>query len=111
MTSPASQTAAFIAEHPQFNLRCQLIALQYAVNWVLAEDLVTANHANRIAFATKVINGAIPATLLARVALTDQNIQAAAIADASNAGSAVADQDIDGRIQAMWNALANALVG
>lgn len=108
MAEAPSQTAAFIATHPAFNSRCQLIALQYAVNWVISEDPATASHAARLALATKVINGSISAVLLARIVLTDANIQAAAIADVANAAAAVADANIDGRIQAMWNALAGA---
>lgn len=105
---PPSQLAFELADNIDFNLRCQLIALQFAVNFVLSEDPATANHANRLAFATKIMNGSISPGLIARVVLTDANIQAAAIADFANNGNAVADSNIDGRLQAMWNTLANA---
>lgn len=103
-----SAIAANLASCPDFNRRCQLIAEAYAVNVVLLEDPGTANHVNRAALASKVVSGALSPEVLARVALTDPNIQAAAIADAANNGAAVADVNIDGRLQAVWNALANA---
>jgi len=107
---PASQAAATIAQSSIFNLRCQLIALRYAVNVVLSEGAV-ADHANRLSFALKVINGAISPTLLALVVLTDTTIQATAVADVANMGAAVPDtgaDSIDARLQGIWTALSDS---
>lgn len=113
MSQPASQAAAFIADQPTFNLRCQLIAMQFAVNVVFSEGSGVTDHANRLALALKIVNGQISPNLLARIVLTDTTIQAAAVADVLNLAAAVPDtgaNSIDGRLQAMWNALADALV-
>ena len=108
MAEPPLQKVAEIAANAGFNLRCQMIATVYAVNVVLIESGATSNHANRVALASKVLSGAVPPSLLARVVLGDPTIQAAAIAYYANMAQAVADVNIDGRLQAIWDALANA---
>lgn len=104
----ASQDAATIALNGNFNQRCRMIAAQYAVNVVFVEDAGTANHTARVAFGQKVVTGTIAPDALAFVVLGDPSIQAAAIADLANMAAAVADVNIDGRLQAVWNALSLA---
>jgi hypothetical protein len=103
-----SETIAIIARHPNFNLRCQLIATQFSLNAVAIENGATTNHTNRLAFASMVIKGDVSPEVLARAVLIDANIYAAALADADNIAAAVADSGIDAQLQAVWNALANA---
>jgi hypothetical protein len=109
---PASQAAAYIAAQPNFYSRCGLMAMQYSLNVVFQESTGTTNHASRLSFATKVVNGSISPILLANVVLTDTGIQAVAVADIDNLGAAVPDTgagSIDGRLQAMWDFLSAAL--
>lgn len=110
MADPASLTTALIAQDQFFNWRCQIIAIQYAVNVVLAEDPATANHSARVTLAIGIIQRRIQPDALARIVLTDPFIAAAAIQDAANSARAVADINIDGRLQAVWNELALAAV-
>lgn len=110
MADAPSYIAAFIADQQRFNIRCQIIAIQYAVNVVLAEDPATPNHDARRILAVSIIQGRTQPSSLARIVLTDPFIQAAAIADVANSAMAVADVSIDGRLQAVWNSLALAAV-
>src|SRR5258708_55535 len=102
MADPASLTLALIAQDPLFNVRCLQIALQFAVNFVLTESVNTASHDQRAAFASRILQRRVQPETLALVVLGDQNIAAAAIADLANNARAVADVNIDGRIQATW---------
>lgn len=110
MSDPASLTTAQLAQDQLFNVRCQIIAIQYAVNVVLPENVNTALHAERSALAARVIQRRVSPEMLAQIVLTDPNIAASAIADLANNAKAVADINIDGRIQATWNSLAVAAV-
>lgn len=110
MSDAPSYITAFIADQQKFNIRCQIIAIQYAVNVVLTESASTPSHDARRILAVSVIQGRTTPKSLAQIVLTDPNIQAAAIADLANDAMAVADVNIDGRIQAVWNSLALAAV-
>lgn len=110
MSDPASLTLALLAQDQRFNVRCQQIAFQFAINFVLTENPNTALHAERAALATRILQRRVSADTLAQTVLTDPNIAAAAIADLANNARAVADVDIDGRLQATWNVLASAAV-
>lgn len=108
MADPASLTLALIAQDQRFNVRCLQIALQFAVNFVLAEDPNIALHTERAAFAAHILQRRVQPETLALVVLGDANIAAAAIADVANNARAVADVNIDSRIQNTWNVLALA---
>lgn len=110
MSDPASLTTAQLAQDQLFNSRCQIIAIQYAVNVVLTENANIANHDARVLLAVHVIQRRVSPEMLAQIVLTDPNIAAAAIADVANNARAVADVNIDGRLQATWNSLALAAV-
>lgn len=110
MSDPASLTLSRIAQDQLFNVRCLQIALQFAVNFVLTEDAATPLHAERATLAAHILQRRVQSEILALVVLADQNIAATAIADVANNARAVADGDIDGRIQATWNSLALAAV-
>lgn len=110
MSDPASLTLALIAQDQRFNVRCQQIAIQYAVNYVLTEDAATPLHNERATLAAHILQRRVQPEMLALVVLGDQNIAAAAITDVANNARAVADVNIDGRLQATWNVLALAAI-
>lgn len=108
MSDPASLTLALIAQDQRFNVRCLQIALQFAVNYVLTEDAAMPLHNERATLASRILQRRVQPETLALVVLGDQNIAAAAIQDVDNNARAVADVNIDGRIQGTWNVLALA---
>ena len=109
MSDAPSYTTAFIADQQKFNARVLFIATQLALT-VLAENPNTANHPPRAVFAVKILQRGIRPETLAEIVLADPNIQAAAIADLQNSATAVADIDIQSRLQLVWDSLALAAV-
>lgn len=111
MTSPNSYVLALLAQDMIFNIRCQQIAIQRALNIVLMENQNNvANHTARAGLAQRILQKRIQPDMIAQWVLADPNLQAFAIPDAANHAVVLADQDIDSRIQNVWDALSLAAV-
>lgn len=108
MTTSANYYA--LAQATPFADRCFFVAFQFALNFVVSEDPGTSNHTNRVALANKVVSDRLAHSILATAVLTDTGLQAKLGPDpnAVGVGDAITDQDMDGRLQAQWNALSNA---
>lgn len=93
------------ASDPVYYTRVAFIALKAAQN-VAAEDPGTANHANRVAYAGRVLTGADKALLLA-LHIAASNATIASTLESSG-GEAVPDGDIEYAMGQIWDARANA---
>lgn len=93
------------ASDPVFYTRVAFIALKSAQN-VAAEDPATANHANRVAYAGRVLTGNDKALLIA-LHIAASNATIAATLE-SGGGDAVPDGDIEFAMGQIWDARANA---
>jgi hypothetical protein len=93
------------ASRPSFYTRVAFIALKSAQN-VAAEDPGTANHANRVAYAGRVLTGDDKALLLAlHIAASNPTIAGTL---ESSGGDAVPDNDIEFAMGQIWDARSNA---
>jgi hypothetical protein len=93
------------ASDPTFYTRVAFIALKAAQN-VANEDPGTANHANRLAYAGRVLTGADKASLLAlHIAASNPTIAGTL---ETGGGDAVPDGDIEFAMGEIWDARANA---
>ncbi len=93
------------ASDPVFYTRVAFIALKAAQN-VSNEDAGTANHANRVAYAGRVLTGADKALLLAlHIAASNPTIAATL---GSDGGDAVPDGDLEYAMGQIWDSRANA---
>lgn len=93
------------ASRPTFYTRVAFIALKSAQN-VAAEDPGTPNHANRAAYAGRVMTGNDKALLIA-LHIAAANATIAATLESSG-GDAVPDGDIEFAMGQIWDARANA---
>ncbi|RWP05111.1 hypothetical protein [Mesorhizobium sp.] len=93
------------ASNPTYYTRVAFIALKAAQN-VAAEDPATANHANRVAYAGRVMTGEDKALLLA-LHIAASNATIAGTLESSG-GDAVPDGDIEYAMGQIWDARANA---
>lgn len=93
------------ASQPTFYSRVAFIALKAAQN-VANEDPATPNHANRVAYAGRVLSGSDKALLLAlHIAASNSTIAAALEA---SGGDAVPDNDLEYAMGQIWDSRANA---
>jgi len=93
------------ASKPTFYSRVAYIALKVAQN-VASEDPGAANHANRVAYSSRIFAGQDNAVLLAQhVVSSNPTIAATMEADGSDA---VPDGDIEFALASIWDARANA---
>lgn len=93
------------ASDPTYYTRVAFIALKSAQN-VAAEDPATPNHANRVAYAGRVLTGDDKALLLA-LHIAASNATIASTLE-SGGGDAVPDGDIEYAMGQIWDARANA---
>jgi hypothetical protein len=91
------------ASDPVFYTRVAFIALKVAQN-VATEDPAAPNHANRIAYCSRIFSGQDKAILLANHVVASN----ATIAAALDAGTAVPDSDIEFALSSIWDARANS---
>ena len=96
------------ASKPVFYTRVAFIALKAAQN-VSNEDPSTGNHANRLAYAGRVLTGEDKALLIA-LHIAASNSTIAATLDSSG-GEAVPDGDLEFAMGEIWDARANAFAG
>ena len=101
----ATKAIIAAASDPVFYTRVAFIALKSAQN-VAAEDPATANHANRVAYAGRVLTGNDKALLIA-LHIAASNATIAATLE-SGGGDAVPDGDIEFAMGQIWDARANA---
>lgn len=93
------------ASDPVYYTRVSFIALKAAQN-VASEDPATDNHANRVAYAGRVLTGDDKALLIAlHIAASNPTIAATLETDG---GDAVPDGDIEYAMGQIWDARANA---
>lgn len=90
---------------PTFYSRVAFIALKVAQN-VASEDPGTANHANRIAYSSRILSGADNAVLLAQHVVSSNPTISATVE--TEGGDAVPDGDIEFALASIWDARANA---
>jgi hypothetical protein len=93
------------ASNPTYYTRVAFIALKAAQN-VANEDPGTANHANRVAYAGRVLTGADKALLIALHIAASNGTIAATLE--SGGGDAVPDGDLEYAMGQIWDARANA---
>lgn len=93
------------ATEPVFYTRVAFIALKAAQN-VASEAPATPNHANRVAYAGRVLTGEDKSLLLA-LHIASSNPTIAATLETSG-GNAVPDGDIEFAMGQIWDARANA---
>jgi hypothetical protein len=85
-----------------------MISYKTAQN-VSSEDAGTANHANRIAYAGRVIvGGDNPKNMAAHIIASNGTIQNAITSNPSLFGSNVPDGDIEFAMASIWDARSNA---
>ena len=101
----ASEEIIAAASDPTFYTRVSFISLKVAQN-VASEDVATANHENRIAYASRVLRGADNA-LLVSMHVASSNPTIAATLE-TEGGSAVPDGDIEFALASIWDARSNA---
>lgn len=94
-----------IAGDSEFQGRCMYALHVTAVN-VMGEDPSTANHAQRVTFATQVINGGLSAYNVAMVVLTANLTSSEATTGSLPGCTAIPDADIQTIITDNFNALA-----
>lgn len=97
------------ASDPVFYTRVAFIALKAAQN-VASEDPGTANHANRLAYAGRVMTGNDKALLIALHIAASNGTIATELDTGSGGGggSAVPDADIEFAMGQIWDARSNA---
>lgn len=93
------------ASHPQFYTRVAFIALKAAQN-VANEAENTPNHANRVAYAGRVLAGNDRALLLALHIAASNGTIAATLE--SSGGDAVPDGDLEYAMGQIWDTRSNA---
>ncbi|WP_046869348.1 hypothetical protein [Microvirga massiliensis] len=93
------------ASQPTFYTRVSFLALKTAQN-VASEDPSTPNHANRLAYANRVLRGEDKALLLALHIAAANNVIAGGLEEVGE--SAIPDADIEFVLSTIWDARANA---
>lgn len=104
----ATQQVIDAASQPTFYTRVSFIALKVA-QYVASEDPATANHANRVAYAGRVLTGLDQALLLA-LNIASSNPTIAATLE-TQGGDAVPDGDIEFAMGQIWDSRSNAYAG
>lgn len=95
---------AIIAEQPSTRSRVEYCLKKAAVA-VMAEAANTASHAERVAYAKKVLSGEASVAHVALAAMTNSTLTAAgAVGTAPNFG--VSDGDLEFTVNSMFNAFA-----
>jgi hypothetical protein len=92
-----------VAGDATWNGRVRQLVIKAAIA-VIAEDVGTVNHANRIAYAKKILAGSVTFAVWATAVLTNATI--AASADPSS----TSDNDLEFTINSMFNAFADSAV-
>lgn len=101
----STQQVIEAASQPTFFTRVAFISLKVAQN-VASEDPSAPNHANRVAYSSRVFTGAESATLLSNhVAAANPTIASTL---ETQGGDAVPDGDIEFALATIWDARANA---
>lgn len=99
------------SRNPEFSGRVLMIATKTAQN-VSSEDPATEHHAERIAYAGRVIRGDDHQQLIAaHVVSSNPTIAAAIDSDPTKYGSNVPDSDIEFALASIWTARALAFAG
>jgi hypothetical protein len=99
------------ARNDEFAARVLFIATKVAQN-VASEDPGTANHANRVDYAARVIRGTDNAKMIAtHVISSNPSIQATITSAPELYGANVPDGDIEFALASIWDARSNAFVG
>lgn len=94
---------ASIAGSDLFQSRVEYCLKKAAVA-VMAEDAATANHADRVTYAKKVIGGEASVREAAKAVVTNATLTAAGDSDAADMG--VSDGDLEFTVNSMFNAFA-----
>ena len=97
------QEMASIAASGQFKSRVEYCLKKAAVA-VMAEDAGTASHADRVTYATKVLEGTGSVGEAAKAAVTNATLTASGDSDAADMG--ISDSDLEFTVNSMFNALA-----
>ena len=96
-------TMAKIAEHEAFLKRVQYCMHKAAVA-VMAEDAQTASHAERVAYAKKVLDGTAAVQQYSRSVVTNASLTADGVDDPALFG--IADDALEFTVNSMFNAMA-----
>lgn len=94
---------ASIAMSSQFKQRVEYCLKKAAVA-IMAEDAGTANHAERVVYANKVLDGTASVVEAAKAVVTNATLTASGDSDAANMG--ISDGDLEFTVNSMFNAFA-----
>jgi len=94
---------ASIAASGQFQSRVEYCLKKAAVA-VMAEDAGTTNHADRVTYATSVLEGGASVAEAAKAVVTNSTLTASGDSDATDMG--ITDSDLEFTVNSMFNALA-----
>lgn len=97
--------AALVADEITWQDRIEYYRLKAAIA-VMAEDAQTANHAERVTYAKKIIEGGDNISGYSLAVATNSTIQAAIIVATGAPGWDVTDNDIEFTVNSLFNAFA-----